>query len=355
MTFRRTVRYSYSKTRGLFGGVSIEGSVIVERQDANALAYKSDVTVKQLLSGAIEPPEWAQPLIKTLEACVGMPGGQKWVDDSANADINGTGGSGKSKSKGNTYAFGAGAGIASPSSELPPSIKKKRNSIVSPFPPPHWGKAKSNGSYFSSELASDLKTGSDNNDSSHIHAQNSIRTSPRVPPVANLIDDSADSSTSNFATHFNSDFVPPSFSSRKSFLQPTHRPTLSLQSPAAHVSSFNPDSPFNDLPPFPKHNTLNSHNRSISSASYLGVERSTSNSYSGSSSAMSSNDPFSSFVEQVDGDVYRRAPGDKPKLIPKAGLSGPLSPHEGVGRAIALYNFKAVEVGTPIVPSCFCY
>ena len=27
-------RYSYSKTRGLFGGVSLEGSVIVERQDA---------------------------------------------------------------------------------------------------------------------------------------------------------------------------------------------------------------------------------------------------------------------------------------------------------------------------------
>ena len=42
--------YSYSKTRGLFGGVSIAGSVIVERQDANAQAYRTDVTAKQLLS-----------------------------------------------------------------------------------------------------------------------------------------------------------------------------------------------------------------------------------------------------------------------------------------------------------------
>lgn len=27
------IRYSYSKTKGLFGGVSVEGSVIVERQE----------------------------------------------------------------------------------------------------------------------------------------------------------------------------------------------------------------------------------------------------------------------------------------------------------------------------------
>ena len=71
--------YSYSKTRGLFGGVSIEGSVIVERQDANAQAYRTDVTAKQLLSGAIPPPEWASSLVKTLESCTGMPGGRRWV------------------------------------------------------------------------------------------------------------------------------------------------------------------------------------------------------------------------------------------------------------------------------------
>jgi len=74
--------YSYSKTKGLFGGVSLEGSVIVERQDANAIAYDADVTAKQLLSGAVPVPPWASELINTLNRCTGMPGGRKWIDDS---------------------------------------------------------------------------------------------------------------------------------------------------------------------------------------------------------------------------------------------------------------------------------
>ena len=76
--------YSYSKTRGLFGGVSLEGSVIVERSDANAQAYRHDVTAKMLLSGSIPPPEWASVLIGTLEQCTGMPGNRRWVSDRYN-------------------------------------------------------------------------------------------------------------------------------------------------------------------------------------------------------------------------------------------------------------------------------
>ena len=64
--------FSYSKTRGLFGGVSVEGSVIVERQDTNARAYQADYTVKQLLDGGVyPPPDWTSELIKTLENCIG--------------------------------------------------------------------------------------------------------------------------------------------------------------------------------------------------------------------------------------------------------------------------------------------
>lgn len=73
--------YSYSKTKGLFGGVSIEGSVIVERQDANRQAYGADLTAKQILSGAIDPPQWADELIEVLKAHIGMPGGRAWIDD----------------------------------------------------------------------------------------------------------------------------------------------------------------------------------------------------------------------------------------------------------------------------------
>lgn len=45
---KAAMMYSYSRTRGLFGGVSIEGSVIVERSDANSKAYGRNVTAKQL-------------------------------------------------------------------------------------------------------------------------------------------------------------------------------------------------------------------------------------------------------------------------------------------------------------------
>ncbi|KAL7409587.1 hypothetical protein BDY24DRAFT_402762 [Mrakia frigida] len=74
--------YSYSKTKGLFGGVSLEGSVIVERQDANRIAYQSPVTAKQLLSGVIPVPAFAEALIQRIESATGLPGGQTWVQDS---------------------------------------------------------------------------------------------------------------------------------------------------------------------------------------------------------------------------------------------------------------------------------
>ncbi|SGY69022.1 BQ5605_C004g02942 [Microbotryum silenes-dioicae] len=58
--------YSYSRTKGLFGGASIEGSVIVERSDANRQAYGFDVKAKQLLSGQVDPPAFADLLIDTI-------------------------------------------------------------------------------------------------------------------------------------------------------------------------------------------------------------------------------------------------------------------------------------------------
>ncbi|KAG6857598.1 hypothetical protein H0H87_010166 [Tephrocybe sp. NHM501043] len=132
--------YSYSKTRGLFGGISVEGSVIVERQDANHQAYHSPVTARMLLGGVVEPPDWASFLIQTLESCTGMPGGRKWVQD-------GRAGSG--------YAFGSG--LASPSPEQnPPLLRKKKNTSyqrqsADAFPPNAWGNYKNAGSYFESE------------------------------------------------------------------------------------------------------------------------------------------------------------------------------------------------------------
>ncbi|EKM83615.1 hypothetical protein AGABI1DRAFT_117111 [Agaricus bisporus var. burnettii JB137-S8] len=115
--------YSYSKTRGLFGGISVEGSVIVERQDANARAYGSPVTVKMLLGGTVDPPSWADPLIKTLDACTGVPR-REWVHD------------GYARSPGPAYAFAtpSGSQSSSPSSAQTSYGRKRKPS----FPPSHW-------------------------------------------------------------------------------------------------------------------------------------------------------------------------------------------------------------------------
>ncbi|KAI8144000.1 hypothetical protein BJV82DRAFT_92214 [Fennellomyces sp. T-0311] len=60
--------YSYSKTRGLFAGVSLEGSVILTRNDANEKFYGKRVTAKELLNGTVAPPPEADPLYRALGA-----------------------------------------------------------------------------------------------------------------------------------------------------------------------------------------------------------------------------------------------------------------------------------------------
>ena len=58
--------FSYSKTKGLFAGVSLEGSMLVERKDANEKMYNSRISARQLLSGTVRPPPGADPLLRIL-------------------------------------------------------------------------------------------------------------------------------------------------------------------------------------------------------------------------------------------------------------------------------------------------
>jgi SH3 domain-containing YSC84-like protein 1 len=60
--------FSYSKTKGLFAGVSLEGSAIVERKDANAKIYGRPIAARELLSGAERPPPQAAPLLNILNS-----------------------------------------------------------------------------------------------------------------------------------------------------------------------------------------------------------------------------------------------------------------------------------------------
>lgn len=58
--------FSYSKTKGLFAGVSLEGSMLVERKDANQKMYNRRVEAHELLEGNVPPPPAADPLMRIL-------------------------------------------------------------------------------------------------------------------------------------------------------------------------------------------------------------------------------------------------------------------------------------------------
>lgn len=62
--------FAYSKTKGLFAGVSLEGSGFIERRDANEKLYNAKITAAQLLEGSIRPPPAADPLLNVLNSRV---------------------------------------------------------------------------------------------------------------------------------------------------------------------------------------------------------------------------------------------------------------------------------------------
>lgn len=77
--------FSYSKTMGLFAGVSLEGSVLIERRDANRKFYNAPVTAKQLLTGQFPAPPAADPLYRILNTRAFS--GANATDDSMYNDI----------------------------------------------------------------------------------------------------------------------------------------------------------------------------------------------------------------------------------------------------------------------------
>jgi len=58
--------YTYSRSQGLFAGISLEGTVIGTRNDANAAYYGRAVSPEDILSGKVTPPAGAEKLRKML-------------------------------------------------------------------------------------------------------------------------------------------------------------------------------------------------------------------------------------------------------------------------------------------------
>lgn len=62
--------FSYSKTKGLFAGVSLEGSAILERREANRKFYGNNCKARNILAGQIDAPPGCEPLMRVLESRV---------------------------------------------------------------------------------------------------------------------------------------------------------------------------------------------------------------------------------------------------------------------------------------------
>lgn len=64
--------FSYSKSKGLFAGLSLEGTVLIERKDANREFYGSPIPAKDILSGRVPPPAIASKMYEIIEAAEGL-------------------------------------------------------------------------------------------------------------------------------------------------------------------------------------------------------------------------------------------------------------------------------------------
>nr|XP_057907459.1 SH3 domain-containing YSC84-like protein 1 isoform X2 [Doryrhamphus excisus] len=68
--------YTYCKSRGLFAGISLEGSYLIERKDTNRKFYSRDVRASGILNGDVEPPMECYDLYHILDAYT-----EAYVDD----------------------------------------------------------------------------------------------------------------------------------------------------------------------------------------------------------------------------------------------------------------------------------
>ncbi|KTG34194.1 hypothetical protein cypCar_00008848 [Cyprinus carpio] len=68
VAFRSTAAvYSYCKSRGLYAGVSLVGSYLIERKETNRKFYGQDIRASSILNGDVEPPPEAYDLYTILQ------------------------------------------------------------------------------------------------------------------------------------------------------------------------------------------------------------------------------------------------------------------------------------------------
>jgi SH3 domain-containing YSC84-like protein 1 len=62
----RAEMLTYSRARGLFAGVSLEGSTLRPDNDANRLVYGSELAARDIVKGSVAVPSAARPMVDLL-------------------------------------------------------------------------------------------------------------------------------------------------------------------------------------------------------------------------------------------------------------------------------------------------
>ena len=270
------------------------------------------MSVKGLLSGAVPRPNWAQPLYQTLDACTKFRGGQReWVDDSPVQE--------------QEYAF---TGLSGPNGEQQPRTlqKKKKTGPPTSFPPASWGEQKPGGSYF--------------HDSEHSSTSRDISG-----PAWDIASQDSRHATSNFETHFESDFNPHDDRFRQ-----THHRGFSVPTQNSHSSFGSGSGDF-----YASDESWQRTSRANTFSSPHSPYHRPPTAARTPSMPVPELTPTTSgpFNYELNGEVYDEPSpmAPRPIITPKAELTSPLTPGEGVGRAIALFDFNAVEVSNdPLTP-----
>ncbi|XP_034721965.1 SH3 domain-containing YSC84-like protein 1, partial [Etheostoma cragini] len=60
--------FTYCRSRGLFAGISLEGSGLIERKETNRKFYSQDIRASAILNGDVEPPPECYDLYHILES-----------------------------------------------------------------------------------------------------------------------------------------------------------------------------------------------------------------------------------------------------------------------------------------------
>lgn len=108
--------FTYSKTKGLFGGLSLEGSVFAERKGANRKMYGQDVRQRMLLKGEYNQPHEAHLLYELLDELVEEGRNLRYIeveDENGNVSIKDQSRIGKATSSLKSGASSTGSKISS--------------------------------------------------------------------------------------------------------------------------------------------------------------------------------------------------------------------------------------------------